>query len=154
MWTWLMIVKQIYLEKTVFLTYTYILLGWKSYQHCGKEIGDLWIVRSRILLSFHSFLFVIFVRSKDDMYRPPSPISMKIIGGNSLYRVLVSCWFHLCAFSKNSPNIQLIRFSLHKWRNSFTHAFLVTNDLSAADLVHVNFCNICRVGLLLIVNLW
>ena len=26
-----------------------------------------------------------------------------------------------------------------KWKNSFTHAFLVTNDLSAADLVHVDF---------------
>ena len=24
--------------------------------------------------------------------------------------------------------------------NSFTHAFLVTNDLSAADLVHADFC--------------
>ena len=41
------------------------------------------------------------------------------------------CGFHLCIFSKNSPNIQLMRFPLHKWRNSFTHAFLVTNDLSA-----------------------
>ena len=51
-----------------------------------------------------------------------------------IHRVLGSCgfqWcvFHLCTFSKNSPNIQLIRFSLHKWRNSFNHSFWVTNDL-------------------------
>ena len=51
-----------------------------------------------------------------------------------------SCGFHSSGFSKNSPNIQLMQFSLHKWRNSFTHAFLVTNDLSAADLVHTDFC--------------
>ena len=38
------------------------------------------------------------------------------------------CVFHSCAFSKNSPNIQLMWFSLYKWRNSFTHAFWVTND--------------------------
>ena len=47
--------------------------------------------------------------------------------------------FHLCAFSKHSPNIQLMQFSLHKWRNSFTLAFLVTNDLGAADLDHADF---------------
>ena len=35
---------------------------------------------------------------------------------------------NLCAFSRNSPNIQLIWFWLLKWRNSFTHAFLVTNE--------------------------
>ena len=29
------------------------------------------------------------------------------------------CGFHLCAFSKNSPNIQLMQFSLHKWWKSF-----------------------------------
>ena len=62
----------------------------------------------------------------------------------TVHRVLDSCgfqWcgFHLCAFSKNSPNIQLMLFSLGKLRNSFTHAFLVTNDLSAADLVHADF---------------
>ena len=46
-----------------------------------------------------------------------------------------------CAhFQKNNPNIQLMQFSLHKLRNSFTHALLVTNDLSAADLVHADFC--------------
>ena len=61
-----------------------------------------------------------------------------------VHRVLDSCgfqWcsFHLCTFSKNSPNIQLMRFSLHKQRNSFTHAFLVTNDLSAADLATADF---------------
>ena len=48
--------------------------------------------------------------------------------------------FHLCAFTKNSPNIQLMGFSLHKWKNSFTHAFLDTNVLSSADLVHADFC--------------
>ena len=57
-----------------------------------------------------------------------------------VHRVLGSCgfqWcsFHSCAFSKNSPNIQLMQFSLHKWRKSFTSAFLVINDLSATDLV-------------------
>ena len=29
-----------------------------------------------------------------------------------------------------------MQFSLHKWRNMF----LITNDLSAADLVHADFC--------------
>ena len=47
---------------------------------------------------------------------------------NKIHQVLGSCWFlwcgfHLCAFSKHSPNIQIMQFSLHKWRNSFTHAF-------------------------------
>ena len=55
-----------------------------------------------------------------------------------VHQVLASCgfqWFgfHLCVVSKSSPNIQLMQFSLHNWRNSFTHAFLVTNELSAAD---------------------
>ena len=41
-----------------------------------------------------------------------------------LHRVLGSwrfqwCVFHSYAFSKNSPNIQLMRFSLHTWRNPF-----------------------------------
>ena len=45
--------------------------------------------------------------------------------------------FKLCALSKNSPNLWLMRFSLCKSRNSFT---LVTNDLSAADLVDADFC--------------
>ena len=40
----------------------------------------------------------------------------------------------------NSQNIQLRQFSLHKWRNSFTHVFLVTNDISAVDFVHMKFC--------------
>ena len=62
-----------------------------------------------------------------------------------IHQVLGSCgfqWcgFHSCTFSKNSPNIQLMWFSVHNWRNSFTHVFLVINDLSAADLVHANFC--------------
>ena len=52
----------------------------------------------------------------------------------SIHRVLGSrgfqwCGFHSCAFSKNSTNIQLMQFSLHQWRKSFTHAFWVTNDL-------------------------
>ena len=60
-------------------------------------------------------------------------------------RVLGSCgfqWcgFHSCIFSKNSQKSSLRNFSLQKWRNSFTHAFLVANDSSAADLVHVDFC--------------
>ena len=46
------------------------------------------------------------------------------------------CGFHLCAFLKNSQNIQLMRFSLH----SYTHAFLITNDLSAGDLATADFC--------------
>ena len=29
------------------------------------------------------------------------------------------CGFHLCTFSINYPNIQLMQFSLRKWRNSF-----------------------------------
>ena len=38
--------------------------------------------------------------------------------GKGIHQVLGSCrfqWcdFHSCAFSKNSPNIQLVRFSLH-----------------------------------------
>ena len=71
--------------------------------------------------------------------------SWKFMKQNNLHWVLGSCgfqWcvFHLCAFSKNSPNIQLMRFLLHKWKNSFTHAFLVTNVLSAVDLVHADFC--------------
>ena len=49
---------------------------------------------------------------------------------NKIHQVLGSWWFlwcsfHFCAFSKHSPNIQFMRFSLHKWRNSFTHAFLL-----------------------------
>ena len=31
-------------------------------------------------------------------------------------------------------HIQQMWFSLHEWNNSFTHAFLVTNDISVADL--------------------
>ena len=50
-----------------------------------------------------------------------------------------SCGFHLCAFSKKSPNIQHMPFWQHKWKKSFTHAFLVTNDLSAANWVHADF---------------
>ena len=47
---------------------------------------------------------------------------------NKIHQVLGSCWFlwcgfHLCAFSKHSPNIQIMQFSLHRWRNSFTLAF-------------------------------
>ena len=68
-----------------------------------------------------------------------------VAGNSNVHPVLGFCgfqWcgFHLYAFSKNSPNIQLMRFSLHKWRNSLTHAFFVTNDSSAADLVNVDFC--------------
>ena len=62
---------------------------------------------------------------------------------HKIHRVLGSCGFQWCvfhSFSKNSLNIQLMWFSLHKWRNSFTHAFWVTNDLSAADLVPADFC--------------
>ena len=33
--------------------------------------------------------------------------------------------FHTNAFSKSSPNIKVIRYLLHKGRNSFTHASLV-----------------------------
>ena len=64
----------------------------------------------------------------------------------SIHSVLGSCrlqWcgIHLCAFSKNSPNISLCDFHyICKWKNSFTHAFLVTNDFSAAGLVHADFC--------------
>ena len=36
----------------------------------------------------------------------------------------------VCMFSKNSLNIQLMLFSLYKWRNSFTHALLVTDELT------------------------
>ena len=48
----------------------------------------------------------------------------------NVHRVLSSCgfqWcgFHSCVVSENSPNIQLMWFSLHNWRNPFTHAFLV-----------------------------
>ena len=32
------------------------------------------------------------------------------------------------------------QFLLHKYSNTLTHAFLVMNDLSAADLVHADFC--------------
>ena len=39
--------------------------------------------------------------------------------------------FSLVRFLKNYPNIQLKQFSVH--------AFLVTNDLTAADLVHEDF---------------
>ena len=35
---------------------------------------------------------------------------------------------------------KIFRFSLHFWRNFYTHAFWVNNDLSAADLVHGDFC--------------
>ena len=62
---------------------------------------------------------------------------------HKIHRVLGSCGFLWCvfhSFSKNSLNIQLMWFSLHKWRNSFTHAFLVAIDLRAADLVHADFC--------------
>ena len=87
-------------------------------------------INLNLLLCIHErkfFLLVYFLFSK-----------------TGLHRVLGSCgfqWcsFHSCAFSKNSPNIQLMRFSLHKWRNSFTHAFLVTNDLIVAELNHAVF---------------
>ena len=32
-----------------------------------------------------------------------------------------------------------MQFSLHKWKNSFPHAFSVTNDLNTADFVHADF---------------
>ena len=51
-----------------------------------------------------------------------------------------SAVFTCMHFQKIAKNVRLMRFSLHRWRNSFTHAFLVTNDLSAADLVHAYFC--------------
>ena len=56
-----------------------------------------------------------------------------------LQQVLGSCgfqrWgFQMCTFSKNRLIIQLMQFSLHKWRNSFTHAFLVINDISAVRI--------------------
>ena len=54
--------------------------------------------------------------------------------------ISVVCFSLVCIFKKYSPNIQLMWFSLHKWRNSFTHVFLVTDDLSGADLVHADFC--------------
>ena len=46
---------------------------------------------------------------------------------NIIHQVLGFQWcgFHLCSFSKNNPNIQLMQFLLHNWRNSLTHAFLV-----------------------------
>ena len=61
--------------------------------------------------------------------------------GLVIHQVLGSCgfqWcsFNSCAFSKNSTNIQLMQFSLNEWRNSFTHVFLGSNHLTAADLVH------------------
>ena len=70
---------------------------------------------------------------------------------NNLHRVLGYCWFqwwgfHSFTFSKNCPKIQLLRFLLHNRRNSFTHAFLVTNDFSAADMVHADFCHKKRTG--------
>ena len=76
----------------------------------------------------------------------PRPFSLfQLYICSIVHRILGSCgfqWcgFHSCALSKNSPNIQLMQFTLHKWRNSFTHAFLVTIDLSAADLAPVDFC--------------
>ena len=70
--------------------------------------------------------------------------SILLLGFN-VQQVLCSCgfqWcrFHLYVFLKNSPNIQLMQFSLQKCRNSFTRAFWVTNDLSVAALVHVDCC--------------
>ena len=43
---------------------------------------------------------------------------------------------------KKLPKYPAYAIFLHKWRNSFTYVFLVTNDLSAADLVHVDFCQL------------
>ena len=57
-------------------------------------------------------------------------------------QVLGSCkWygFHLCAFSKIAQISSLCNFHYIIKGNSFSHAFLVTNDLSAADLVHAKF---------------
>ena len=49
-----------------------------------------------------------------------SPISYT----RSLAPVDFSGMVFTCAhFQKRSPNIQFIQFSLHYWRNSFTHAF-------------------------------
>ena len=42
-------------------------------------------------------------------------------------------------FSPSSPNIQLMWFSLNKWRNSLTHSFLFRNDQRAASLAHADF---------------
>ena len=55
-----------------------------------------------------------------------------------IHRVLGSCefqwWsFHSCAFSKNSQACAI-------FRNCFMHAFLVTYDLSAGNLVHSDVC--------------
>ena len=42
-------------------------------------------------------------------------------------------------FQKITRIFSLCPFSLHNWRNFFTHACLVTNNLSAADFVHIDF---------------
>ena len=65
---------------------------------------------------------------------------------NRLHRGLGYCRFHccgfqLCAFSKNSQNIQLIQFSLHKRRNSFTHELLVTLYTSECKVWMQWHCN-------------
>ena len=36
--------------------------------------------------------------------------------------------------------VEMGLFSLQKWRDSFTNAFLATYDISTADLVHADFC--------------
>ena len=61
-----------------------------------------------------------------------------------LHPVLGSCkfqWcsFHLCTFSKNSPNIQHMQFLINKWIPSLVRFWLLMT-LSAADFVHVDFC--------------
>ena len=43
-------------------------------------------------------------------------------------------------FQKIVQTSSLCNFHYISERNSFTHAFLVTNDFSTADLVHADFC--------------
>ena len=68
----------------------------------------------------HVFLGCIYLRFKYHIQTVPQGLG--------------SCGFQWCVFHscKNSPNIQLVGFSLNNWRNYFAHVFWVTNDLSTA----------------------
>ena len=52
----------------------------------------------------------------------------------NVHKVLGSCGFQWCGFHsltflRSCPNIHIMQFSIHEWRNPFTCAFFVTNDL-------------------------
>ena len=115
------------------------------YKICSAQFG-----RKLDPILTDGFLSILrhFIVTQTDMKYLQAPAGKVIISKScgELHRVLGSCgfqWcgFHLCTFSKNSPNIQHMRFSLHKWRNSFTYGIVASRSTSRLVTPHVNNWN-------------